>query len=121
MTGFAIVAGLTRQVYLGSLALGLGLAGAVIALDPAQAFADRLHVTVFALAVAALLFYTHRSNIRQSMNRRREVSVGSGGRRCRPLIRARPGHGRGPGVVALDSSCPNVAFHHALYKLPLRP
>ena len=53
----------TGQVFFGSLALGLGLAGAAIAIDPTNAFGDRLPLTVLCLLVALFLFWTHRSNL----------------------------------------------------------
>lgn len=55
---FLVVRGLTRQVFLGSICIGLTLA--IGTLVTGQAWP----VTVFALAIAASLFYTHRSNIR---------------------------------------------------------
>ena len=61
---FALVLALTRIVALGSIALGLGLAAAVIALHPGDAFAGRLPITVLALFLAAFLVWTHRSNLR---------------------------------------------------------
>jgi glycerol-3-phosphate acyltransferase PlsY len=67
---FGAVFAFTRQVFLGSLALGLALAGAVVLRDPDTAFDERLAVTVFAAVLAALLFYTHRSNIRRFLQRR---------------------------------------------------
>lgn len=55
---FLLVRGLTKQVFLGSICIGLTLAiGAIVT---GQAWP----VTVFALVIAASLFYTHRSNIR---------------------------------------------------------
>ena len=56
---------LTGQVFFGSLALGVGLAGAAIALDPGEAFGSRLPLTVLCLAIAAFLFWTHRSNLKK--------------------------------------------------------
>lgn len=61
---FFLVRGLTRQVFLGSIAIGLTLAIGVIASAPRTAFGEGWPVTAFALVVAACLFYTHRSNIR---------------------------------------------------------
>jgi glycerol-3-phosphate acyltransferase PlsY len=66
---FFAVLGLTRQVFLGSLALGMTLAVGVIVEDPSQAFATRWPLTVFSLVVALFLFYTHRSNIQKMMAR----------------------------------------------------
>lgn len=60
---FVVVWAATRRVFFGSLALGLGLAGAVVLRDPTTAFGERLPATVLALAVAAFLFWTHRSNL----------------------------------------------------------
>ena len=62
---FFLVRFTTGQVFLGSLALGLGLAGAAIALEPAQAFAARLPLTVFCLLLAVFLVWTHRSNLKK--------------------------------------------------------
>ena len=61
---FFLVRGLTRQVFLGSIAIGLTLAIGVIVPAPATAFGEGWPVTAFALVIAAYLFYTHRSNIR---------------------------------------------------------
>ncbi|PIE25605.1 MAG: acyl-phosphate glycerol 3-phosphate acyltransferase [Planctomycetota bacterium] len=61
---FALVLGLTRVVALGSIALGIGLAVAVIALHPEQAFGERLAVTMLALFLAVFLVWTHRSNLK---------------------------------------------------------
>jgi glycerol-3-phosphate acyltransferase PlsY len=55
---FLVVRGLTRQVFLGSIAIGLTLAIGTIVTGQAWP------VIVFALVIAASLFYTHRSNIR---------------------------------------------------------
>lgn len=66
---FFVVRVLTRQVFLGSLALGLALAGAAILLHPGEAFASRLPITVLCLALAAFLFFTHRSNLRKHFAR----------------------------------------------------
>ena len=67
---FFLVRFATGQVFFGSLALGLGLAVAAIALDPADAFAARLPLTVLSLLIAAFLFWTHRSNLRQFLSAR---------------------------------------------------
>lgn len=61
---FLVVRGLTRQVFMGSIAIGLTLAVGVIVSSPPTAFGERWPVTVFALVIALSLFYTHRSNIR---------------------------------------------------------
>ncbi len=58
---------LTRKVFLGSLVIGVTLAVAVIARDPASAFGARLWVTVLAIAIAVFFFWTHRSNIKQAL------------------------------------------------------
>ncbi|MFK7741496.1 MAG: glycerol-3-phosphate acyltransferase [Planctomycetota bacterium] len=60
---FFIVRFATRQVFFGSLALGLGLAVAAIVVDPANAFAGRLPLTLLCIGIAAFLFWTHRSNL----------------------------------------------------------
>jgi len=60
---FFVVRLLTGQVFFGSLALGLGLAGAAIAVDPANAFGERLPLTILCLLIAVFLFWTHRSNL----------------------------------------------------------
>ncbi len=67
--GFFLVLLLTRQVFLGSLALGLSLAAAVILRDPGSAFDDRIMVSLFTLLIAAFIFFTHRSNIREYLGR----------------------------------------------------
>ena len=61
---FFVLRGLTRQVFLGSLAIALTLAIGVILREPGTAFGERWSVTAFALVIAVSLFYTHRSNIR---------------------------------------------------------
>ena len=66
---FATLA-LKRQVFWGSLALGTALALAVVLRDPGTAFAERLPSTVLALAAAAFLVFTHRSNIRRFLSER---------------------------------------------------
>ena len=60
---FLLVRFTTGKVFLGSLALGIGLAGAAILLEPSAAFGDRLPLTVLCLCIAAFLFWTHRSNL----------------------------------------------------------
>jgi len=67
---FFVVLALTRQVFLGSLALGSALCLGVVLQDPASAFGERLPVTLLAFAAAGLLFWTHRSNIRRFLERR---------------------------------------------------
>lgn len=66
---FFVVFGLTRQVFLGSLAIGLTLAGGVILEDSSAAFHARWPLTVFCLLAAMFLFYTHRGNIQKMMSR----------------------------------------------------
>lgn len=53
------------EVFFGSLALGVALPAATIALQPATAFGERLPVTLLCLLLAVLLFWTHRSNLRR--------------------------------------------------------
>jgi len=60
----------TGQVFFGSLALGLGLAGAAIGVDPASAFGDRLPLTILTILIAVFLFWTHRSNLQKFMSSR---------------------------------------------------
>lgn len=67
---FAVLAA-TRQVFLGSLALGVTLAAAIPLRDTSTAFGARLPVTVLALLAAGFLFYTHRSNLRGMRDRLR--------------------------------------------------
>lgn len=66
---FLIVRVLTRIVFLGSLALGLALPIAAIALHRDDAFGDRLPVTMLCLLLAAFLFWTHRSNLKKHFAR----------------------------------------------------
>ena len=61
---FGLTFGLTRKVFLGSLALGVSLALAIILHDPSTAFGSRAAESGFGLAIAAFLFFTHRSNIK---------------------------------------------------------
>ena len=61
---FVVVWGLTKVVALGSLALGFALAVAVLLREPTTAFGPRLWTSLLAIAVAAFLVWTHRSNIR---------------------------------------------------------
>jgi glycerol-3-phosphate acyltransferase PlsY len=72
---FGLVFGATRQVFWGSLALGVALPVAVIAQAPGAAFGDRLPITVLALAIAGFLFWTHRSNLRKFRAERRGTEV----------------------------------------------
>lgn len=61
---FLVVFGITRAVFMGSLALGATLAVAIILRDVDTAFTSRIVETCFGLAVAAFLLFTHRSNIK---------------------------------------------------------
>jgi glycerol-3-phosphate acyltransferase PlsY len=70
---FFVVRLVTGQVFFGSIALGLALAIAAIAVDPATAFHDRLPVTGLALVLAVFLVWTHRSNLRKFFVARREA------------------------------------------------
>lgn len=72
---FLVVRVLTGQVFLGSLALGVALAAAAILLHPGEAFAARLPVTALCCALAAFLFWTHRSNLQKY-----RAAVGGGAR-----------------------------------------
>jgi glycerol-3-phosphate acyltransferase PlsY len=76
LAAFVLAWRATRQVYLGSLALGVTLPVAVIARQPATAFAERLPATSLALALAALLFVTHRTNLQRAAQRRRAAAAG---------------------------------------------
>lgn len=69
VAAFLIVRLATRQVFLGSLALGLVLALASILLHPGDAFAARLPLTVLCLLLSAFLFWTHRSNLQRFLAR----------------------------------------------------
>ena len=55
----------TGQVFLGSLALGLALPIAVVALYPGEAFTQRMPETALCSGLAAFLFWTHRSNLQR--------------------------------------------------------
>jgi len=68
---FFVVRFATGQVFFGSLALGVGLAGAAIAVAPAVAFGERLPLTVLCVLIALFLFWTHRSNLRQFLAARK--------------------------------------------------
>lgn len=71
LLAFFVVLRLTRQVYLGSLSLGIALALAVVLREPATAFGARLPASLLGVAVAAFLFWTHRNNLRDAAARRR--------------------------------------------------
>ncbi len=75
LAAFGAVFGATRRVFWGSLALALALPIAVVAREPSAAFGERLPVTVLALAVAAFLFWTHRSNLRKFRAERRAAEA----------------------------------------------
>ncbi len=62
---FFVVRFATGQVFFGSLALGLVLPVAAIALHTGDAFAAQLPFTVLCLVLAAFLVWTHRSNLKK--------------------------------------------------------
>ena len=62
---FFVVRQVTGKVFFGSLGLGIGLASSAVLLDASHAFAERLPLTVLTAALAAFLFWTHRSNLQQ--------------------------------------------------------
>ena len=68
---FFLVRASTGQVFLGSLALGLGLAGAAVGIDPVNAFGDRLPLTILTILIAVFLFWTHRSNLQKFLSSRK--------------------------------------------------
>jgi len=59
----------TDRVFLGSLALGFALAGGAIVLHPHEAFGPRLPVTLLCIALALLIVWTHRSNLKKHFGR----------------------------------------------------
>lgn len=61
----------TGHVFVGSLALGVALAAAAVAVAPTAAFGERLPLTLLCVAIAAFLFWTHRGNLRQHFAARR--------------------------------------------------
>ncbi|MGE3172708.1 MAG: glycerol-3-phosphate acyltransferase [Planctomycetota bacterium] len=65
IVAFFAVRWLTGQVFFGSLALGVALALAAVLLHLDEAFAARLPITVLCAALAAFLFWTHRSNLQR--------------------------------------------------------
>ncbi len=67
LLAFGLAYALTRKVFVGSLTLGVALALAVVLREPASAFATRTGASVFAIAIAAFLFFTHRSNLQKAM------------------------------------------------------
>lgn len=66
---FFVVRLLTGHTFLGSLALGVALALAAILLHPANAFEERLPVTVLCCLLGGLLFWTHRGNLMRHFGR----------------------------------------------------
>lgn len=62
---FFVVRWLSGQVFFGSMALGLALPAAAIALHPDAAFGARLPSTVLCLSLAGFLVWTHRSNLKK--------------------------------------------------------
>ncbi len=62
---FFAVRALTGQVFFGSLALGLTLPVAAVALHLDTAFGARLPFTLLCVALAAFLVWTHRSNLKK--------------------------------------------------------
>lgn len=70
LAAFFVVRFATGIVFLGSLAIGIALPVAAIALHPGDAFAARLPVTLLCLLLAALLFWTHRSNLKKHFGKR---------------------------------------------------
>lgn len=71
---FFVVRLLTGQVFFGSLALGLALAIGSVALEPADAFGARLPITVLCCAIAAFLFWTHRSNLAKHKSQKQKAA-----------------------------------------------
>jgi acyl phosphate:glycerol-3-phosphate acyltransferase len=71
---FFVVRAVTGQVFLGSLALGVALVVSSIAIDPEQWNAARLPLTVLCTALAVLLFWTHRSNLKQHFAAKRRAN-----------------------------------------------
>lgn len=68
---FFVVRFITKQVFFGSLALGLALVAAAVLLEPDPLGQGRLPVTLLCAALAALLFWTHRSNLQKHFAARR--------------------------------------------------
>jgi len=71
---FFLVRLVTGHVFVGSLALGLALPVATILLHPDTAFAAGLPQTVLCCAIAAFLFWTHRSNLSKAFTARKASS-----------------------------------------------
>lgn len=68
---FFVVRFVSGHVFFGSLALGLALPVAAIALHGDTALGERLPLTLLCLAIAAFLFWTHRSNLGKHFAARR--------------------------------------------------
>lgn len=62
---FFVVRAATGHVFFGSLALGLALPVATLALHPGTAFGSGLPFTLLCALLAAFLFWTHRSNLKK--------------------------------------------------------
>lgn len=75
---FFVVRFASGQVFFGSLALGVALAGAATLLHLDTAFAARLPITSLCVAIAAFLFWTHRSNLGKWLAQRRAAAPGGG-------------------------------------------
>jgi glycerol-3-phosphate acyltransferase PlsY len=67
---FFVVRAATGHVFFGSMALGISLPAAAIALHPDTAFSARLPLTLLCLLLAVFLVWTHRSNLRKHFARR---------------------------------------------------
>jgi glycerol-3-phosphate acyltransferase PlsY len=72
---FFVVRWRTGQVFFGSLALGVALAVATVVLHLDTAFGERLPVTALCMSLAALLFWTHRSNLKKHFAAQKAVSA----------------------------------------------
>ena len=68
---FFLVLALTREVFLGSLSIGITLVVGVVVQDPSAAFGEDLSLTVFCMLLALFLFFTHRSNLLKYFGRER--------------------------------------------------
>ena len=74
LASFFVVRFATGHVFFGSLAIGVALAASTIALEPGAAFGARLPLTALTIALAAFLFWTHRSNLQKHFAKPSEVS-----------------------------------------------
>ncbi|MSR37816.1 MAG: glycerol-3-phosphate acyltransferase [Planctomycetes bacterium] len=74
LAAFFVVRVMTGQVFFGSLAIGVALAIATIALEPAAAFGTRLPLTLLSLALMVFLFWTHRSNLKKHFAKAPELA-----------------------------------------------